>query len=342
MSQRISSVADSVWREFRRWPAWAQLGGWLAGFWLLVLVVLWRSSRPTWLKVGGSALFALALLLLTTIGSEPKTGSGDRPLAQARPESRPSPTGSSSASVPTGTAVATATPPPPTPRATAIRTPAPTPTPTPPPTPQPVAKPTFVVNTQPVGCHEAPSADAPIVVHRPTGTIQAMDLVVRQPDGVWHREVDRRCWTRTNPGPVRQFDDLGTAVGFAVTVQPPPAASARLIDPRELAADPTAFIGRNVILQGRALNVTQHDDYTWVQVLALVPGRSTDESIVVEMRPKQPRLLRDECYRVYGVVVGTQTVTRLLTGATNVVPLVYGYAFEPAPRDRFGISCAPP
>lgn len=77
-------------------------------------------------------------------------------------------------------------------------------------------------------------------------------------------------------------------------------------------------------------------------MLALVPGRSTDESIVVEMRPKQLRLLRDECYRVCGVEVGTQTVTRLLTGATNVVPLVYGYAFEPAPRDCFGISCAPP
>ncbi len=224
----------------------------------------------------------------------------------------------------------------------ATRTPNPTPTPTPPPTPQPVAQPTFVVNTEPVGCHEAPSADAPIAVHRPRGTIQAMDLVIRQPDGIWHREVDRHCWTRTNPGPVRQFSELKNALLFSMRVQPPSPAAARLIDPRELAADPQAFIGHNVILQGRTLTVNQHEEYTWVQVLALVPGRSTDESIAVEFWPKQPRILRDECYRVYGIVVGTQSVTRLLTGATNVVPLVYGYAFTPAPRDRFDIGCAPP
>ncbi|MER3419314.1 MAG: hypothetical protein C4290_01765 [Chloroflexota bacterium] len=77
-------------------------------------------------------------------------------------------------------------------------------------------------------------------------------------------------------------------------------------------------------------------------MLALVLARSTEESIAVEFWPNQLRILRDECYHVYGIMVGIQSVTRVLTGVTNVVPLVYGYAFVASPRDRFDMGCAPP
>jgi hypothetical protein len=128
----------------------------------------------------------------------------------------------------------------------------------------------------------------------------------------------------------------------------PSKSQAQYVDPRELVADPKAFVGRNVLLQGKTLTVDQRDGsavtsaYTWVQVMAQVRGRYTTESIIVEMRPKAPNLLRDERYRLYGVVAGTQKVTRTLTGAVNEVPLISGYAWEPAPADSTGIGCASP
>ena len=78
---------------------------------------------------------------------------------------------------------------------------------------------------------------------------------------------------------------------------------------------------------------------SWVQILGRVRDRAITESIVVEFYPKDPKILRQECYRLYGEVAGTQNVTRTLTGATNQVPLLRGYAWEPIPRDRFG-DCA--
>jgi hypothetical protein len=80
---------------------------------------------------------------------------------------------------------------------------------------QPVTGPTFVVNTMPVGCHATPDAAALILFRYRPGVVQAMDLVARLPDGVWHREVDRRCWTRTDPGPVAVFLTLAEAEAFA-------------------------------------------------------------------------------------------------------------------------------
>lgn len=105
---------------------------------------------------------------------------------------------------------------------TASRTPTPEPTPSPTPTAQAVASPTFVVNSQPVGCHAQPAADAPVVAQRAIGTVQAMDLFIRLSDGTWHHEVADGCWTRTSPGPVRSFNTLQEAERFALSVRPTP------------------------------------------------------------------------------------------------------------------------
>jgi hypothetical protein len=202
----------------------------------------------------------------------------------------------------------------------------------------------FVVNSQPVGCHQDPSGDALIVVQRDIGTIQTMNQLIKLPDGTWHHEVNQGCWTRTDPGPVRIFSAQADAEKYAFSVLPVAAKKqrAQLLDPRLLVSDPKARVGQNIILQGKALNVDQYDDYTWVNLQAVVPGRSTTEAIVVEMRPKTPQLLSDECYRFFGVVEGTTEVQRKLTGAVNEVPLVYGYLYETAPRGRFDIGCASP
>jgi hypothetical protein len=87
--------------------------------------------------------------------------------------------------------------------------------------PQPVAGPTFAVNTGVVGCHESPSSQAQVVTLLPKWTIQAMDLFMHQPNERWHRDVDRHCWTRTNPGPVRIFSSLAEAERFVTATRPP-------------------------------------------------------------------------------------------------------------------------
>lgn len=136
------------------------------------------------------------------------------------------------------------------------------------------------------------------------------------------------------------------AEATAVAVQAQAAQEARIrgakvLDPRQLVSDPKAFLDQAVILQGKALTVTQNSDYTWVQLMAVVPGRTTTESIVIEFRPKDAALLKDECYRVTGIVAGTQKVTRTLTGATNEVPVVNGLRWQTSLRDRFGSCVAP-
>jgi hypothetical protein len=115
---------------------------------------------------------------------------------------------------------------------------------------------------------------------------------------------------------------------------------ATMIDPRLLASNPREYIGDNVYIQGKALTVTQHGDYTWVQILAIVPGKGTTESVIVEMRPKYT-LLTDECYRIYGIGAGTQSVTRTLTGASGEAPLLNGYLASESSSDQYG-GCAGP
>ncbi|MGD9891321.1 MAG: hypothetical protein AB7U18_08520 [Dehalococcoidia bacterium] len=97
----------------------------------------------------------------------------------------------------------------------------PTASPLPPtPTAEPVAAPTFVVNSLPVGCHEAPAVDAAIIVRLPPGAVQEMDQSFRRPDGLWHREVGQQCWTRAEPGPVRVFAALDQAEAYSLTLRP--------------------------------------------------------------------------------------------------------------------------
>lgn len=123
---------------------------------------------------------------------------------------------------------------------------------------------------------------------------------------------------------------------------PPDKSAADLVDPRRLVAEPNAFRGKNIVLQGQALTVTQQADYTWVQLMAQPTGRETTESVVAEVRPKNVQILKDDCYRVYGVGSGTQNVNLTLTGASREVPLIRAYAVEGAPAGPRGIGCNPP
>lgn len=143
-----------------------------------------------------------------------------------------------------------------------------------------------------------------------------------------------------------------TATPLPPTATPrPDPAQAQYLDPRELVADPKAYQGKNVLLQGKALNVTHNaeekgifsdtPDHTWMQVMAAVRGRSTTESVVVEFYPRDPKILKDECYRILGIVQGTTKVRRTLTGAEDEVPIIKGYSWQGAPANQFGTCQAP-
>lgn len=129
------------------------------------------------------------------------------------------------------------------------------------------------------------------------------------------------------------------------TVVPTPRPTkdtAEAIDPRRLVGDPNGYRGKNLVLQGKALNVQQEGDLTWVNLQAVVPGRDTTESIAVVIRPRNSQILKDDCYRIYGVGAGTQEVTRTFTGAKETVPTVNSYLQEAAPTGRSGYGCAAP
>jgi hypothetical protein len=123
---------------------------------------------------------------------------------------------------------------------------------------------------------------------------------------------------------------------------PPSKGAARVVDPRLLAANPSSYNGANLIVQGEALTVVQHGDYTWVQVLARIPGKSYDaESVVVELRPAVPSFLPGECYAFYAVGAGTQRVERTLTGTASEVPLLRGYHYYSSVASSAGTCGAP-
>ena len=147
--------------------------------------------------------------------------------------------------------------------------------------------------------------------------------------------------------PASELEDVPTAEAVIPPASSGPnKADAQPLDPRQLTAEPGAFVGWNIWLQGEAQNVTHHEatgsrpSYTWIQLLARVSGRTTTESIAVTITPKDPSILKDECYRFYGIGAGTTTVTRTLTGARDEVPHIRAYAWEPAPRER--TRCASP
>jgi hypothetical protein len=121
----------------------------------------------------------------------------------------------------------------------------------------------------------------------------------------------------------------------------PLRSEADYVDPRLLNSDPDSYVGRNIYIQGNALTVEQEDDYTWVQVLAEVRDGETTESVIVYLEPPVKTLLSDECYRFFGTMTGTVTMTLRLTGAEVEVPMLDGYAYAPSePGEYFG--CAPP
>lgn len=143
-------------------------------------------------------------------------------------------------------------------------------------------------------------------------------------------------------GSANTTSGTGAAGGSRATAtkEPPDYLAATLVDPRLIASSPSSYIGTNLYIQGKALTVTQYADYTWVQVMAGIPGKDYDtESLVVELRPKV-NVLKGDCYKIYAVGLGTQKVTRTLTGADNEVPLLGGYRVQtvsssgacPAPR----------
>lgn len=68
-------MADQLWRAFRTWPLWAQIAGWFFGFWLLVPLLIWRT---TW-HLGAKAALTAAFLLFVAV-----VGSSDEPAAPAR------------------------------------------------------------------------------------------------------------------------------------------------------------------------------------------------------------------------------------------------------------------
>jgi hypothetical protein len=138
------------------------------------------------------------------------------------------------------------------------------------------------------------------------GTLSAVVLSVVTPPNAARRAADERA-ART-----AAEQRAGTAT--------PASATAEVLDPRRIAADLQTYAGHNVQVQGRAVNVRQQANYTWLQLSAQAPRPASPEPIVVELRPKAPDVLRDECYRIFGTVAGTRS-----EGA----PLIRAYAYEP-------------
>jgi hypothetical protein len=118
-------------------------------------------------------------------------------------------------------------------------------------------------------------------------------------------------------------------------------AEADYLDPRLLTSNAEGHVGENIFVQGYAQSVEQSGEYTWIHLLAKVRDRPVEESAVVELRPPEPNLLSDECYRFFGIVGGTTETKIVLTGATNTAPLIEAYAYEPSERSGES-SCEAP
>lgn len=126
------------------------------------------------------------------------------------------------------------------------------------------------------------------------------------------------------------------------TTAAPQATLADPVDPRRLAADPAAYRGKNLVLEGRAMTVRQDADFTWIHLNADVLGVQANEDVVVRVRPKNADVLRGNCYEVRGLGAGTETATRALTGAPAVMPLIEAYAIRPGRSDSRQTYCVEP
>jgi hypothetical protein len=114
-----------------------------------------------------------------------------------------------------------------------------------------------------------------------------------------------------SPTPVRP---TATPVPPSPTPKPNKAA-AKAIDPRKIAADTDSYVGQNVVMTGRIINVSQHSDpeivldvlrpsYTWTDFEADIPGRPdlANESMAAYFFPKTAQILRGDSYRIWGIV----------------------------------------
>lgn len=131
------------------------------------------------------------------------------------------------------------------------------------------------------------------------------------------------------PTPTPTRTPLPTAIPTLTSGQM--CAQAEMIDARELAVDPDGYKGRNIVLTGRTSTVDYHSygNYTWIQLMADIPGRPYDsESVVVRMDGRVPGVVRDTRVKVCGIVRGSEEVRRILTGATDRAPSIQAYWIE--------------
>lgn len=105
------------------------------------------------------------------------------------------------------------------------------PPPTPPasvPQPAPVSDPTFAVNTLPINCHSQPATNSGVVNRKPANAVQQLTMVAGMDDGTWHFDGAKKCWIKTNPGPVRLFSTKAEADAFVRSNKPPPTQDPRV------------------------------------------------------------------------------------------------------------------
>lgn len=150
----------AAWRWFRALPLWAQIVGWLLGWWLLIIALLWRaplSPRWRWGLSGGWLIVVLAL-----VAGAAGSGSDDAPAAVAPLVATV--TSSATLAAPTATATPTRTPSP-------TRTPTPTasPTPTRTATPARTATPSPAATVRTVTEASAPCLDGQVKANRNSG-----------------------------------------------------------------------------------------------------------------------------------------------------------------------------
>ncbi len=66
--EKLTAWAGRSWTAFRRWPNWAQVIGWLLGWWLLVPILAWRSAFPPTAKVAATLVVAVLIVAAAVSG----------------------------------------------------------------------------------------------------------------------------------------------------------------------------------------------------------------------------------------------------------------------------------
>jgi hypothetical protein len=122
----------------------------------------------------------------------------------------------------------------------------------------------------------------------------------------------------------------------------PSTTEAVALDPRQIAADPTGYLGKNVKVVGKVNAVQQRGTWTWAQLLAFAPPYDGNifEPMIVETASKDPALVRQACYAFWGTVEQPQDTKLTSTGASVSVPTLHAYTWAPVSSDRYG-NCLP-